>query len=183
MDATKISLVVILIIVIGGVIFLNHIGFFSNISVEEKKMGPYVLVYEDHIGDYKGTKKIQDDIYEMLLDEYNIEANKGFAIYYDDPKKVAKEELKSIAGCILEKADYGSIQRLKDNNIKITETSNNQEYVVADFPMKNPISVLVGIMKVHPAIADHFEKNGYEQKPMMEIYDVPEKKIIYMMSK
>lgn len=182
MTAIKIILIVLLVIIVGIILFLNYVGFFSKIVIKEKEMGPYVLVYEEHKGDYKGTQKIQDNIYYSLLNKYGIETFKGFGAYYDDPKKVPKQELRSIAGCILEESDYNSIEKLKENNFKVTERSK-QESIVVEFPFKNSFSVFVGIMKVYPEINKFVEKNGLKQKEIMEIYDVPAKKIIYIMDK
>lgn len=181
MIAIKIILALLLIIVVI-VLFLNYVGFFSKVVIKEKEMGPYVLVYEEHKGDYKGTRKIQDDIYYALINKYGIETYKGFGVYYDDPKKVSKQELRSIAGCILEKSDYNSIEKLKENKFKVTKTSK-QRSIVAEFPLKNALSILIGIMKVYPEINKFVEKNGFKQKEIMEVYDVPAKKIIYIMNK
>ncbi|QZY53781.1 GyrI-like domain-containing protein [Crassaminicella profunda] len=181
MSVLKIALVVIFLIIVAIVLFLNYLGLFSKIVIEEKEMGPYVLVYEDHKGDYKGTRKIQDNIYNILLNEYGIETFKGFGVYYDDPKKVSKEELRSIAGCILEEADYNNIEKLKENNLKVKETSK-QQCIVVEFPFKNAFSVFIGIMKVYPEINKFVEKNGLKQKEIMEVYDVLAKKIIYIMN-
>ncbi len=182
MTAIKISLVVLLLIIPGILLFLNYVGFFSKIVIREKEMGPYVLVYEDHKGDYKGTQKIQNNIYDSLLNKYGIETFKGFGVYYDDPKKVSKEELRSIAGCILEEADYDSIEKLKEKNFKVTETPK-QRSIVVEFPFKSTFSVFIGIMKVYPKINKFVEKNGLKQGEIMEVYDVPAKKIIYIMNK
>lgn len=184
MTAIKIKIVlgVLLLIIVGIVLFLNYVGFFSKIVIEEKEMGPYVLVYEDHKGDYKGTREIQDNIYYSLLNNYSIKTFKGFGVYYDDPKKVSKEELKSIAGCILEESDYNSIEKLKENNFKVTKTPK-QKFIVVEFPLKNMFSTIIGVMKVYPEINKYAEKNGLNQKEMMEVYDVPAKKIIYIMNK
>ncbi|SKC62929.1 hypothetical protein [Maledivibacter halophilus] len=181
MPVVKIILIALLVIIVGIILFLNYVGFFSKIVIEEKKMGPYVLVYEEHKGDYKGTRKIQDNIYDSLLNKYGIETFKGFGVYYDDPKKVSKEELRSIAGCILEESDYNSIKKLKESNFKVTEIPK-QNSIAVEFPFKNAFSVFIGIMKVYPEINKFVEKNGLNQKEIMEVYDVPAKKIIYIMN-
>lgn len=180
MTALKITLVVIVLIIVAIVLFLNYAGFFSKIVIEEKEMGPYVLVYKDHKGDYKETQKIQDDIYYSLLNKYGIKTFKGFGVYYDDPKKISKEELRSIAGCILEESDYNNIEKLKENNFKVIETPK-QKSIVVEFPFKNGLSTFIGIMKVYPEINKFVEANRLKQKEIMEIYDVPAKKIIYIM--
>jgi hypothetical protein len=41
------------------------------------------------------------------------------------------------------------------------------------------MSILVGLMKVYPALEKYTKENGYAGGAIMEIYDVPNKKIIY----
>ncbi len=176
----KILFILSIIVVIVSIVFLNYIGFFSNIIIEEKEMGPYVLVYENHKGDYKGTAKIQDDIYYSLLSNHNIKTYKGFGIYYDNPKEVATENLRSIAGCILDKSDYDKKDYLIKSGYNINEIATRKSLVV-EFPYKNNFSVVAGIMKVYPKIEKYIKENGLENKEMMEIYDVPGGKIIYLM--
>jgi hypothetical protein len=45
------------------------------------------------------------------------------------------------------------------------------------------LSVLIGIMEVYPEINKFVDDNGLNQKGIMEIYDVPAEKIIYIMNK
>ncbi len=182
MTTIKIIFGVIVFIIIGIVLFLFYLGFFSKIIIEEKEMGPFVLIYEDHKGDYKWTAKIQNDIYYSLLNEYKIETFKGFGIYYDNPKKVPVNELRSIAGCILEKWDYNKIIYLKEKSFKIKEIPI-QNSIVVEFPYKNSFSIIAGIIKVYPKIEQYIQDNNLKTNEIMEIYDVPSNKIIYLMRK
>jgi len=55
-----------------------------------------------------------------------------------------------------------------------------KKYIVTEFPHKGNMSIIVSIMKVYPALNKYMEENGYEQNvPVMEIYDMPNKKILY----
>ena len=38
---------------------------------------------------------------------------------------------------------------------------------------------MFGIMKVYPALDKYLKEHKYSDSPIMEIYDVPNKKIIY----
>lgn len=182
MTITKFIFGAIAISIIGIAVFLSYIGFFSEIVIEEKETGSFILVYDEHTGDYKGTAEIQDSIYYSLINNQNIETFKGFGIYYDNPKIVPTSELRSIAGCILEKSDYDKIDYLKEKGYKIKEIPV-QNSIVAEFPYKNSFSIIAGIMKVYPKIEKYIDDNNIESKEMMEIYDIPSKKIIYIMKK
>lgn len=166
---------------IGLLTFLNHTGFFAKVLIEEKTAGPYILVFDEHIGDYRNTAAVQDKIYYSLLNDYKIETYKGFGIYYDDPKKVPKDKLRSKAGCILEQTDYDKIEMLKEKGFKILEMAEAKS-VVVEFPFKNPLSILAGIKKVYPRIDKYLQINKYSKNEMLEIYNIPEKKIIYIMN-
>lgn len=181
MTTMRIVLVVVILIIIAIALFLNYTGFFAKPVVQEKNVGPFVLVYEEHMGDYRGTKVAQDKVYDILLDTYKIETYKGFGIYYDDPKEVPKDELRSIAGCILEESDYKSIDVLKEKGLKIKEIKN-QKSIVAEFPLKNPLSILAGIKRVHPELEAFAKDKGIKNRIIMEIYDIPNKNIIYVLS-
>jgi len=161
-------------------ITLSYYGLFTRISIAEKEMGGFWLLYEKHVGDYREVGQIMDRMYSRLLGEDAIETSRGFGLYYDDPKKVKKENLRSVAGCILDKQDEGKIDHLKKNyKIQYYPAS---ESVVAEFPFKGTLSIFIGIFKVYPKLAEYIEQRNYPPGPIMEIYDTPHKKIFYVAS-
>jgi len=142
------------------------------------EQGGETLVYENLTGDYKQSPVIMDKVYYSLLKDDKIETYKGFGIYYDNPQKVETSELRSEIGCILEEKDSLKINDLKNKyNIK---TYPKGSYIVTEFPFKGKISVIIGLLKVYPKLADYVKKHGYnENGAVMEIYDTPNKKIVY----
>ena len=157
--------------------YLYYMGVFSKIEITEKEMGPYKVVFKEHIGDYKETGKIMDEIYHSLLDD-GVETYKGFGIYYDDPKVVEKDKLRSIAGNIIEEKDYDKTDRLKNKyNIKTIDKTRS---ITTEFPFSNKMSVIFSLMKVYPELNKYIDSKGYKKGQVMEIYDVPNKKIIYL---
>lgn len=171
-------IIVILMFIIISILIYS--GLFSKIEIKKKKIGPFTLVYEEHKGAYKGTSKIHNKIYYTLLKNHNIETYKGFGIYYDNPKKVPTEKLRSIAGCILEKSDYNKISYLKKEGFKIKDIPIKNS-VIVEFPYRNFISIIIGVIRVYPKFEKYIKQNKLNEGLMMEIYDVPSKKIIYMM--
>ncbi len=174
-----VGIVVVLCITIL-LIYLSGYGLFSSVKITEKNVGPYLLIYEKHIGDYKNAGSVMDKLYYDLKDNYKIETTKGFGLYYDNPQDVAKEELRSIIGCIVEEK---TIEDLKDLNNKY----GIQEYpisksVVAEFPFKGKMSIILGIFKVYPKLGAYLEKHEYSPAPVMELYDQPSEKIEYISS-
>ena len=174
----KLVLGVIGVLIILVVVTLSYYGFFTSISIAEKEMGGFWLLYEKHVGDYSETGKLIDSISARLLGEDAIEPSRAFGLYYDDPKKVEKENLRSIAGCILDKQDENRIDYLKNNyTIKYFPPAKS---VVAEFPFKGTPSIFMGIFKVYPQLAEYITQHKYPPGPIMEIYDTANKKIVYI---
>ncbi len=170
--------IIIFLIIVGViVVYLGYFGFFMMVAVREMDMGPYTLVYKKHVGDYGKTPAIQNEIYYSLLNNEKIRTTKGFGIYFDDPREVKKENLRSFVGCILEKNDAANAGRLKAA-YSLMEYPRSRS-VVAEFPFRGKLSIIAGIMKAYPAIERYVKDKGYRQAPVMEIYDVPAKKIVY----
>ena len=171
-------LIVLAILIIALVAFYTYYGGFKKIDVSVSKSGGEVLIYEKIQGDYKQSGVIMDKIYYALLNEDNIETFKGFGIYYDNPQKVETSELRSEAGCVLEKKDIEKLPVL-ENKYSI-RTFPEKEYIITEFPYKGKASIFFGIMKVYPALNKFVALNGYkENTPVMELYDIPNNKIIY----
>ena len=78
----KIALVIIVLIVSLFVLAYAYYGGFKNISFRVEEQGGETVVYEAMVGDYNQTPKVQDKIYNALLNDEKIETTKGFGIYY-----------------------------------------------------------------------------------------------------
>jgi hypothetical protein len=174
----KIMLIIILAIAALSLIAWTWYGGFSTIKFEIREAGDEVLVYETYQGEYKHTASIMDRIYEKLLKEDQIETYRGFGIYYDNPQKVEKSKLRSESGCIIENPDAQTLLSLKEKyHIKIFP---RDKYLVTEFPYKGKASVLMSLIKVYPAMNKYIKENNImEEGFIMEIYDVPGKKIQY----
>lgn len=169
---------VIIVIIIA---FLGYYGLFAKITVEEKSLDSFWMVYQKHIGEYKGVGPVMDTIYKGLKDDYSITTTKGFGVYYDNPREVPKEKCRSIAGCILENSDASRVDELREKYFVREYPAS--DIVTTEFPFKGKLSIIIGIFKVYPKLGKYIEEKGYASRPMFEIYDVPAKKIIYGMSK
>jgi hypothetical protein len=175
----KILIVIIILLILAALFYLVYAGMFYSPTVTVQEMGPYDIVYDDHIGPYQETGKIQDDIYQYLIDNYQISTFKGIGIYYDNPQKVAKEKLRSKAGCIIEQADL-TAEIKTDTDYKFM-TIDRQNMIYAEFPFKSKMSIMIGIMKVYPKMQKFCKEKEMEFRESIEIYDVPNKKILYLM--
>ena len=174
----KILLLVLAAIILIIVAFFTYFSGFKKLKISVMETGGELLVYEEIKGDYRQSGAVMDRIYNSLLNDDGIETFKGFGIYYDNPRKVGKNELRSEAGCILEDKDRDKINDIKGKyTIRTYEKKN---CITTEFPYKGKISVLFGIMKVYPALTKFAKENGFpEDSEVMEIYDIPDHKIIY----
>ena len=177
----KVVGVIVGVIIVIFIVFLGYYGLFTKITVEEKSLDSFWMVYQKHIGEYKGVGPIMDAIYNDLKDNHSISTTRGFGIYYDNPREVPKEKCRSIAGCILENVDVSKLGELKEKYFVREYPASN--IVTAEFPFKGTMSIFMGIFKVYPKLGKYIKEKGYEYHPMFEIYDVPGRKTIYGMSK
>ncbi len=180
MRILRIIIIIIAVIVIVSLIVLARYGLFHSVSISEKTVGPYLLVYKSHIGDYKGVAPIIGEIYNDLKNNYSVEATKGFGLYYDNPQEVDKAKLRSIVGCIVGGKSVEELRNLS-NKYGVKEYPSSKS-VVAEFPYKGKISIVVGIFKVYPKLALYIKEHKYTQTPIMEVYDRPSKRIEYISS-
>ncbi|MFH1714579.1 MAG: GyrI-like domain-containing protein [Elusimicrobiota bacterium] len=158
-------------------LWLGSQGVFRNVEIEEGYKGPFTLVYEVHIGDYKEVGNIQNRLYKSLMED-NIDCTQGFGIYYDNPAKVKPEELRAITGCIVPAIFKVRLEKL--GNVYKVKNIPQTKCVGSTFPFKNMASIIIGIMKVYPKLQIYIERNNLQTGPAMEIYDVPNKKIEYL---
>ncbi len=175
--AKKVILIIILILLAAAVAFLAYSGMFAEIVIKEETLGPYQLVYKRHAGPYREAGKIMDEINNSLKENENIETSLGFGIYYDDPKRTHVEDLRSDIGVILDKKDYAKIPALK-KKYKVKKYAKTKNAVV-EFPFKTKLSIIIGIMRVYKQLEAYRKEKKYKNASIMEIYDMPNKKIIY----
>ncbi|MCF8363369.1 MAG: GyrI-like domain-containing protein [Prolixibacteraceae bacterium] len=174
----KITLIIIgVTLALIAIVFIYY-GGLSKVNCRVDTQGGETLVFKDMIGDYAKSGKLSDEVYYALLNDYEIETFKGFGIYYDNPKEVEKNKLRSEIGCIVEQKDISKVSQIK-GELK-TKIYPEKSYIVAEFPFKGKLSIIFGIMKVYPSIEKFVKEKGYNNDgSVMEIYDVPNKKILY----
>ena len=174
----KVIIVILLVLVVAIVSIYAYFGGFTKVQFKVEEQGGEILVYQDMVGDYKQSGVVMNQIYQTLQKEYKIETYKGFGIYYDNPQEVEKTKLRSEIGCVLEEKDHSKINNLKDKyKIKVFP---KQKYVITEFPHKGTLSIIIGIMKVYPALTKYVKEHNYNTKGfVMELYDIPGKKTVY----
>ena len=168
----KILLVLVIlavIVVVSAAAWLSYMGFFAKVTVIEKKMGPLTFVYMPFKGDYAKTVPVFEMVRNKLAKEFNVRNVNAMGIYYSDPKATKKEDLRSDVGCLLERSDaLMADEIMKKMKVRIMFPKN---YCIAEFPMKNRASIILGIVKVYPEMTRYMKVKGYRMTPAMEIYE------------
>ena len=186
----KMAYIIIGILVIAVLGVYIYFGGCKKVEFRTETLGGETMVYKDVSGDYKQTPAVTDEVYHYLLDELKIKTYKGIGIFYDNPKK-AKERAKtdksaigylmrSEVGCVIEPKDAVQIATIACKYK--TKTLPVCQMLVAEFPYKGGLSALIGMLKVYPALEKYAKQHNLADSPITEIYDVPNKKIIYRKS-
>lgn len=173
----KITLGVIIAAAVVAALFSWYAGFFSSVVINEKNWGPVTIVYQEHRGEYSKVGPTMDEVYQKLQAD-DIAASRGIGIYYDDPASVPAVDLRSEVGSIIEDSEQGKFEFVQDKYL--TKTIAEQKFVVAEFPYRTKTSIIAGVFKVYPKLQAYLAEKNYGSAPIMEIYDLPNKKIYYL---
>ena len=177
MKIVKIIIGIIVAITLILVLGIANYGGFTRIKVTEQEVGREKLVYVSLRGPYSETAPVMYKLEDQLRKE-NVETFKGFGIYYDNPRFVKKDSLRSDVGCVLESADTAKVFWLRAKFGIMTLPK--RKYITVEFPFKGSPSIMLGVLRVYPALNKYVKDNGYSEKePIMEIYDRLNHKIIY----
>jgi hypothetical protein len=166
------------VLVLVCICFWGYMGMFSSVLVIEKEMGPYTLVYDSFVGDYKDTGPVFARIHESLLKD-GITTTDGIGIYHDDPAKVPAGQRRSDCGSVLPEKDLSRVPELQQKyRIMVLEKKKS---MVAVFPVKNSLSYMLGPMKGYKALMDYAGAKGYRLAEPYEYYDMAGKRVCFVM--
>ena len=177
MRAVKIVIIGFVVIVAAFVSFLGYMGMFSKITVTEKEMGSYTYAFESFTGPYSDTGAVFDKV-NAELSAAGIINETGIGVYYDNPATVDPSKLRSDCGSIIAEADAVKVKKLKDLSVG---TLAKTMFMVAEFPVKNSLSYMMGPMKVYSSIAAYMKDKNYKPAPGIEIYEMKNNRILYLM--
>jgi len=175
----KIALIALLVILIGVAGIFAYYGAFAKIEVKTQTIEDTYFVYGVHIGEYSKVKEPMDKLYNKLLNEEKLQTTKGLGIYYDNPQNVESSKLRTVYGCVVDTKDIGRIETLKTKGYKVGLIKKSK-VVTAEFPFNGQLSIIMGIFRVYPELDKYQKANTIPGKPIIELYDMPNKKITYI---
>ncbi|MCM0606698.1 MAG: hypothetical protein KA715_11455 [Xanthomonadaceae bacterium] len=159
-----------------------YFGAFNTITVTESDIGPFTLVYQSNVGDYKQTGSTVDYMMKISL-SMGATPIAGFGQYYDDPSTVALEKLRSDAGIVIDPKDLGKFQNyahnLKSEHKILTREFPLTRAVTSEFPLRGILSTFLGIIKAYPVMDQYMKSKNYPMTYAFEIYPLNEKKVQY----
>lgn len=155
-------------------------GYFSTVPVREKPVGPYTMVYQVYTGSPSGIEPVLQAMHQSLVTEFAITSLVDFGLYYDDPKTAPAEGSRILVGCILEDDQEGDLHALEEKYIVAIFPRGMA--VVADYPYKNKLSILFGMLKGYPALLRYVTEHEIVRTPILEIYDPQRGRIRYVLS-
>ena len=172
MNLFQIIILVVVILLISIFSYLVFLGLFKKVEITESPKGPYYMVYKKMQGSYSGIGNIFSYV-KKHLDEKEISVLAYTGVYYDDPGEVPKDQLKSEGGFAVSKEVYDQLPFLsKDIEKKMIQ---KQDYITAEFPYKNMLSVFLSLVKVYPKMGKHYTSKGYK-KPSYVLEVTPDPK-------
>jgi len=159
----KYVLVFIIVTIISfGSYVAYYLGAYKKVEVSEAMMGPYTLVYMDHVGPYHKIAPVIAKV-ESWMKDHGHDCSLSFGQYLDNPRQEEEARLKSRGGCLVKDVPKDLPQDFKVMDLPA------QKYVTASFDG----SPGIGPIKVYPKANEYIIAKGLNQEgPVMEIYDI-----------
>lgn len=164
------ALIALVVLTVAGLIaaLLFRLGSFKEATITEDTRGPYMLVFKNHVGAYHKITPVIEEV-EKWAKENGEKCRYSFGEFMDDPDKVDEDRLRSIGGCVVEKAWDFTLPA----GFGFREYPS-RPYVVGTFDGAPSIVSF----KVYPKAKEYLEAHSYKlSAPVLEIYEVisPEK--------
>ena len=142
--------------------FAFYMGFFHSPDIAERSFGPYYMIYKDHVGSYSKLHPVFEEI-EAILEKNKIKQIAMSGIYYDNPQKADEEKLRSKVGALLQETDFLKYKKsLRGTGVSFLSLPK-QQYIFAEFPYRNMLSIIAAVVKVYPALGEYVKQKGYPE--------------------
>ncbi len=159
--------------------FLQYMGYFTKTVIEEKDYGGFIVAGMDVVGPYEKVGESIEKV-NLKLKQLEVSSTKGFGIYYDDPKMVAREKCRSFVGSIVDDNHASKLNSIVSAGLKV-DTIKLTRSILSEFPLKNPVSYMIGPMKVYPKLSEYITTKKLKVGLSYEIYDRDQSKITFVM--
>lgn len=142
----------------GATGMLFYHGAFTKVEIAEERHGPYRLVFRPQIYVTRQSEaRITEEI-DTMLSGIGVEKRQPMAVYFSDGSAQVGVSVEDVQ------------LNLTLSNGTTTRTIPGEDYMVARFPWKSPLSPMVGYYKVDPVLNRYRETLGYVQTEDMTLY-------------
>ena len=155
-------------------LFFYYTGMFDTLELTREPRGPYVLIYRDYQGSYKGVRHVMNTVYRYVRDTLKVQTGTGFAVFYDNPQSIAAEQQRSISGVVV--ADTVAVSApYKTGFFERTDA------VVGRVKLRSFFSYATGGYRFYARLQKFTEEKKIEQTgPVLELYDMSKRTILYV---
>lgn len=157
---------IVLILFFMAAFIFWRTGYYKAVHISSSEMGPFVLVYKEHIGPYHKIPPVIESV-EKAMENLGNKCPMAFGRYIDNPEEVDHDRLRSHGGCVFSTPPSHPISL----DLFQKESLNKKEYIIASFNG----SPSIGPFKVYPEVEKWMQKYGYKQTgPVIELYQTLE---------
>jgi len=145
--------------IVGGVSavtlsYFYYLGAFNRITFRRNvNVGPYLLIYRNHIGPFSTLGAVAEQIREIVEQQLKIPYESGFGMYFDNPREVSQYRLRSYIGQVIDSKYYNDEsfkQKVESVGLKLLYIPQTVA-MITTFPFRSTVSYAVGAKKVYAA--------------------------------
>lgn len=162
-------------LIIGIVSFLFYHQMFKKVEIRTISFQPFGFLYKSHIGNYRHNAQILIEVADYVK-KSGITAVSAVTIYYQNADKLKKKQMISDVGFMVAETNYTNLP--EGVEVKIIQ---NNHYLATSFVYKSRFSILLGAMRIYPAFRKELKSQNLAEREIIEIYDMRNKIIVYLM--
>lgn len=151
MKTTFMVTAVVLAVLAAG---LGYMGLFSPVKVEERDVGPYEFIYvQEETTDFGKIGELTEALGQRL-EQAGFTDRRPAQVYYPTGRGIQNQ-----IGFVVDRAATREVLNI-DTFYRLISA---QRCMTARFPYRNPLSFVLGHLRVEPAFRSYREAKGYAQ--------------------
>ena len=163
------------ILIVFILLFLFYHDVFKKVSIMDIDFQPFGFIFKSHKGSYKYNVEVLNQVADFVKTS-GITVVNAATIYYHNQRKSKSKQRLSDVGFMIAEQSYRNLP----TDIQVKTVQHNQ-YLATSVVYKSRFSVLLGAMRVYPAFRKELKKQGLSEREIIEIYDMRNKLIVYLM--
>lgn len=160
--------IVVLIVLIVYAIWATAI--FHKVKVEKTVFPETKIAYVTFVGDYSQAYKQTAIVENVIKSKYNVDWSREpcFGVYYDDPRKVDRNQCRCIVGKII---PDNFTEKKAPENVTFDVIPRIEPIFQIEYPLRSFLSIFAGMSRAYSALNNYTQQNKAEIKTaMLEVY-------------